>query len=342
MTKRDRHNHTIAYNHTGAATSQSGLVRYVMIVALVTICAVLFWSVKSHAFADTVEIKSGISGYCLDVHSNGATAGTVADSWRCNDTDAQDWRVIGVSIEHGNNLCLSVANNAIAGGSSVVLGPCDEAAGQVWLRDKSGYQNPNSGLCLAVPSAQTDKQLVLADCARLSDPGETWAPKTQAGTQESPVCSGTEPQKVTCYAEQDWSQWQTGSPSHETLLTYYTDGAPYEEWCADFVSYVYKQAGHPFTHGETNRWDENVAGRIQYMGFTKHDAAGYTPRPGDIAYFDYPGGHVEIVVSGGHKPTFIYGNSAKVDPATGNGEMEANTITNTAYGRVIYYLSPDR
>ena len=124
-------------------------------------------------------------------------------------------------------------------------------------------------------------------------------------------------------------------------MTGYTDGAPYEEWCADFVSYIYKEAGYPFTGGETNGWDENNANKIQFMGFVKHDPANYTPKPGDVGYFNYNGGHVEIVISGGAHPTFIYGNSATIDPTTGNGQMESNTIVQDgSLGHLVYYLSP--
>jgi len=79
------------------------------------------------------------------------------------------------------------------------------------------------------------------------------------------------------------------------------------------------------------------------MGFTQHYAnTGYIPKTGDVAYFNYNGGHVEIVVSGGSKPTFVYGNSATIDPTTGNGEMEANTETSDgSLGQLVYYLSPN-
>ena len=177
---------------------------------------------------------------------------------------------------------------------------------------------------------------MVASCSYLSQPYEVWT------SDISPSCNNlSQGDKVACTAVQEWTRWQSGTPSHETLLNTYTDGAPYEEWCADFVSYIYKEAGYPFTGGETNGWDENIASNIQYQGFTLHQSPGYTPQPGDVAYFDYSGGHVEIVVSGGSKPTFVYGNSATIDPTTGNGEMEANTITSKgSEGQVVYYLSP--
>jgi hypothetical protein len=322
----------------GRQFGQAGFVRSGMIVVLLLLAAALaFRAVRGHALSTSSAIKSGLAGYCLDVYHDSSAANAPVDSWRCNDSAAQEWKIAGVNIKHNDTSCLGVAGNGTMTGDSIVLNTCDNSPGQVWLRDKNGYQNPNSGLCLAVPDSQTGQQLVAASC-NLSQPSETWTSDEDA----SATCGGTEGQKVACYAEQDWTSWQSGTASHEALLNSYTDGAPYEEWCADFVSYVYKQAGYPFSGGEADGWDQNIADDIQYMGFTMHAAGNYSPQPGDVAYFDYPGGHVEIVVSGGAHPTFIYGDSGTIDPATGNGQMEANTITSKpGEGQVVYYLSPD-
>jgi cell wall-associated NlpC family hydrolase len=313
----------------------SSRVTLVVIVALVGF--IFLRSVTSHAApANAAAIKSGISGYCLDDHTNSTAPGAVVDSWGCNDTSAQDWTV-GVGLIKHDNSCLSVKSNGTVVGDSIELKPCVQASGQVWLRDKTGFENPNSRLCLSLPNGQTGQQLVLASCSYLSQDYESWV------TSQTPDCStqASEGEKVACYAEQEWTRWQSGVPSHETLLTAYTGGAPYEEWCADFVSYVYKEAGYPFSNGNYDGWDENIAPDIQYMGFNIHDAGSYNPQPGDVAFFDYAGGHVEIVVSGGKSPTFIYGDSATIDPATGNGDMEANTITSMgSEGNVVYYMSP--
>jgi len=325
---------------------QAGLIRFVLVLGLLAVTTMAFRSVIGHALPATSPINSGLSGYCLDVRHDDSAANAEADSWRCNGSQAQAWVIDGDMIKHGNS-CLTVQNNGTTAGDNVVLDSCQAAAGQVWLRDRQGYENPNGGLCLAVPNAVTGVPLVVASCAALSQPNETWTPTVSKTRDDSAgaaanCAAGAEGQRVACDAEQAWTVWQSGSPSHEALLNSYTDGAPYEAWCADFVSYVYKEAGYPFSGGETNGWDENLAGNIQNMGFTKHDAAGYVPQAGDVAYFDYPGGHVEIVISGGKQPTFVYGDSATIDPSTGNGDMEANTITQDGpEGHVLYYLSPD-
>jgi hypothetical protein len=320
---------------------QKGIVHHVMPWAVVFVLCIgvflTFRSVTGHAASVSSNIKSGVSGYCLDDHDGSVLNNAEVDSWGCNGSDAQDWTTGITTIKHGSDLCLAVEDNGTTVGDSVVLNSCNQAPGQIWLRDQGGFQNPNSGLCLSMPNSQTHKQLVVASCSYLSQPYEIWA------SAITPTCDGdSQGEKVACSAVKEWTRWQSGTPSHETLLNSYTDGAPYEEWCADFISYVYKEAGYPFAGGETNGWDENIASNVQNMGFTVHQAAGYNPQPGDVGYFDYAGGHVEIVVSGGAKPTFIYGNSATIDPTTGNGEMEANTITSKgSEGQVVYYLSPN-
>jgi hypothetical protein len=321
---------------------QKGVTHHIVAWGLVFVLCfgivLTFHSVTSHAAGISLDVKSGIAGYCLDDHDGSALNNAPVDSWGCNKSDAQNWTVNEGTITHGHDLCLAVADNGTTVGDNIVLHTCDQAAGQIWLRDKSGFENPNSGLCLSIPNSQTEKQLVVASCSYLAQPYETWI------SDANPACvDGTKGTEVACLAEQDWTQWQSSSPSHEMLLNRYTDGAPYEEWCADFVSYVYKQAGAPFSGGETNGWDENIASNIQNMGFTVHPASShYLPQPGDVAYFDYAGGHVEIVISGGATPTFVYGNSASIDPTTGNGQMEANTITSKgSEGQVVYYLSPN-
>jgi hypothetical protein len=325
---------------------QAGSSHHALLLGFVLLISVasVFRLVESHAAADSPKVTSGVAGYCLDDHDNGTVTNNIVDSWKCNSSAAQAWTVNDTTITHNATACLSVENNATTEGSGVVLAPCDSAVGQVWLRDNSGYENPNSNLCLSAPINSSSSQLIISSCSNLSKAQEQWTATTVSGKDaQAASCQGSEGTMVACDAVKEWTTWQNSSSNHENLLTSYTDGAPYEEWCADFVSYVYKEAGYPFTQGEADGWDESIADNIQNMGFTMHMASsGYVPQAGDVAYFDYAGGHVEIVVSGGKTPTFIYGNSATIDPTTGNGQMMANTITSKgSEGQVVYYLSPD-
>lgn len=295
----------------------------------------IFGSVKAgttHAYSvNNASIKSGLSGNCLDVANNNSTPGAVVDNSPCDGSDAQDWAVSTITIKH-SSLCLSVAGSSESAGAKVDLEKCNSAPGQVWLADSGSLYNPNAQLCLVDPGSAVSTQLVLGNCS--AQPKAQWS--SPMLTLDCSTLSG-KGARVACYAESDWEAWQT-SNNHESLLNAYTDESPYEEWCADFVSYVYKQAGYPFK-AAFDGWDENNANNVQNYGFSVNDTS-YKPKPGDVGYFNYNGGHVEIVISGGSNPTFIYGNSATIDPTTGNGEMEANTILQDgSLGNITNYYS---
>ena len=320
------------------------LLEYVIAISILVVLLLAIKYHFNHNYSNSPNIKLASSGYCLDDYQNRLSDHTRVDSWQCNSSQAQVWSVQGMEIVHENKYCLSVENNAVAQNSKVVMDTCDNSAGQIWLRDKGGFQNPNSTLCLTASSINPTQSLYIGSCSDLGKSIETWSPVANVNSTKilNTSCSGNKGALVACYAEREWSIWQSGTTSHENMLNTYTNGSPSEEWCADFVSYVYKEAGFPFTQGSSNGWDENNANYVQYMGFTIHLASsGYSPQPGDVAYFDYNDGHVEIVASGGKTPTFIYGDSATIDPTTGNGQMKANTILGDSNGQVVYYLSPD-
>lgn len=314
------------------------LFGFILVIALAAIAT--HFKPGSAAAASSV-IRSGLSNYCLDVHNSGTSNGTKVDNYTCNNTGAQAWTLTYDRIQHGNSMCLSVQGDSKTPGSTVVIDSCNDSPSQVWLRDQNGYQNPNSGLCLALPTSKGEEPVTVATCMLPSTVAEKWTPSPQAA--QSTSCNlPAKGVAIACNAAKEWDTWQSQPTNHEALLNTYTDDAPYEEWCADFVSYVNKEAGYPFTQGEANGWDESDANNIQNMGYTMHNPSNYTPKPGDVAYFDYNGGHVEIVVSGGKHPTFVYGNSGTIDPTTGNGEMEANTkLSDGTLGNLVYYLSPN-
>ena len=104
-------------------------------------------------------------------------------------------------------------------------------------------------------------------------------------------------------------------PTGSECMLRYSDGAN-EAWCADFVSWVLKEAGSPYTGGTSGGWRQpGVSGSRAW--FEKngefHLKAGYTPKPGDIQINQegdptYPD-HVAIVVAvNGNMATIIGGN----------------------------------
>lgn len=302
---------------------------------------------SSHKATAINQIQSGFQGFCIDLYRDKQLPNSTIDEWGCNGTTAQEWVIENNNIVHGSNTCLSIANNGTDQGDQIVANKCNGSQGQIWVSAIDGLENPNSALCLSAANGSEGTNLELASCNNLTQPQEAWMQsiwnKNSANTSASTSCSGTVGQLVACYAAKQLVIWQSNTISHSSLLNTYSDGNGYEEWCADFVSYIYKESGYPFVDGERNGWDEYDADNVQYEpDFTYHAAGNYIPQEGDIAYFNYSGGHVEIVAVGGSKPIFIYGDSGTIDPTTKNGQMTENTITNDgSAGQVIYYLSPN-
>jgi len=305
-----------------------------VIVLMVILVLVLGWLFigKSPLKGIGSPIKSGWSGYCLDDYLSQLSPGNHVDLWPCNGSSAQDWQVSLTGIRHNNTLCLTASSI-----TSITIQNCQKSPDQVWLRDGRGFLDPDRGLCLTSFGHGQGQQLSLQKCQSLTSKDQQWTPNLN---YSSYTCSGDQGQVVACNAIKQWIIWTNQPNNHESLLSAYTANDPSEEWCADFISYVYKASGYPFTNGDYEGWDEEYAPAIIDQGFTQQ-TKNYVPQVGDIGYFNYPGGHVEIVVVGGQHPTFIYGNSDTIDPTTGNGQMAANDLTkDKTLGSLVYYLSP--
>jgi len=307
-----------------------------VLIGLILLALVLSWTFlgTSHASTESGQIKSGWNGYCLDDYKSKLISGNQVDLWGCNGSSAQDWKVSLTQISREGNLCLT-ANSK----TKITVKTCNQDPTQVWIKDSTSFINPSSGLCLSAPKGGEDQSLSLDTCNNLTSSAKSWSPYIDLLNYQ---CSGTQGQVVACNAVKEWIKWSNEPNNHLSLLNTYTGGASYEEWCADFVSYVYKESGYPFSNGNYGGWDENNAPDIISQGFTADNNQGYLPKVGDVAFFDYNGGHVEIVVVGGKNPTFVYGNSAVNDPTTGNGDMAVNNITSKANeGSLQYYMTPN-
>lgn len=84
--------------------------------------------------------------------------------------------------------------------------------------------------------------------------------------------------------------------------TKYSEGIE-EAWCADFVSWVYKEAGMPLSNPNSGSW--RIPGtftlREYYESIDTFQPAssGYTPKIGDVMLYDNPstfGQHTNVVV----------------------------------------------
>jgi len=196
----------------------------------------------------------------------------------------------------------------------------------------------------------------------------TSATPTTASTTSSSNLS-TLRQNVVCIATNELNQhWQGGSSLSNLSLDYfttYTEGR-HEEWCADFVSWVYNQAGYPVSGSSTN-WDYAGVSEIQTVGetggnFSWHAVgSGYTPQPGDLAVLSAPGNsdyHIEMVIAvNGSSVTYIGGDTGGSFPNGNDGYggtgipytrgyqnysyVSENTATEYYQGDVVGYVSPN-
>lgn len=82
----------------------------------------------------------------------------------------------------------------------------------------------------------------------------------------------------------------------------YSEGID-EPWCADFVSWVMKEAGMPLSNPNSGSWripgTYTLRDYYQSSGRFKQAASGYQPKVGDVMFYDNPspfGQHVNIVI----------------------------------------------
>ncbi len=124
--------------------------------------------------------------------------------------------------------------------------------------------------------------------------------------------------KVVCLAQAELATWKAGPPNGPAeYCKKYIDGLDQknwcEEWCADFVSWVFNQAGYPL---KQPNWRVPSVDGIRQIGSGGGKFAlknnGYTPQPGDIALHQNGSSHVNIVVAvNGTTVTMIGGDQGQ-------------------------------
>lgn len=288
-----------------------------------------FSSFAQNNLNDITMIKSAKNGQCLT-----STNLNFVTTYNCSKSINQNFLPTLGQIVSGKQ-CLNYQNNRF------VLSKCTDQPSEIFLLTGERFLNPVTNQCLSIDKSN----LALSSCSL--DVSNTFNVlyfnnnKSVSYTPFNCINYISTSEKLSCNVLKEWNNWNMPYSNHYTLLSSYTDGNAYEEWCADFVSYIYQQSGVPFINGERNGWDEYNANNVQNENLTYHSAdSNYTPKSGDVAFFNYPGGHVEMVAIGGKTPTFIYGDSATIDSQTGNGDMAANTKKSVgSLGNVMYYLS---
>ena len=196
----------------------------------------------------------------------------------------------------------------------------------------------------STPGQNTQSQVSSSSCASGS---------SNCSANASIVSSSSINQQVVCIANQELALWESqpgytpmGGPQFAFASTGYLKYSQnvHEQWCADFVSWVYDQAGYPL-QPNPNWKIASVAG-IQAVGeqnqqFQWHPiGSNYTPVPGDIQIHGI--GHVNIVVAvNGNTLTLIGGDQGN-GPYPG-GSVVSEYTDNNFYGGpngITGYVSP--
>ena len=170
--------------------------------------------------------------------------------------------------------------------------------------------------------------------------------KTDAATGEN---ASQVRQNVVCIMKAEYALWKSKKLTPGTDFHKYSEGRT-EAWCADFVSWVYNQAGHPVT-GNSKDWNRPAViqlaeiGKQKKNGFAFHAPSGYAPKPGDIIIWS-GSEHVSMVsdVKDANTFTIIGGNQDG-----GGGGPTASSVTSyevskgRAYGGQVItgFVSPD-
>lgn len=284
------------------------------------------------------------------------------------------WTGLGYNINDINSLVVAAdaaAQDLAKNGGTI--GSPEQPIGSPSIANAISAYNPNAYNQQTKSSWYVDATLIYYHYYS-SQPGATGGGGSTTITTTASSCSvscsgggsataglSTVRQSVICLAQQELALWksQPGYPTPAyaaTGLLKYTDGW-YEEWCADFVSWIYNQAGDPFTGGSSGGWRLSGVSSIQTLdgqntNFHWHPmSSNYTPKPGDIAIYGTK--HTSIYISttnglstyiGGDEGNPPYGAKlpTQTPPNPPSGSI-VSTDTFSGYygGGITGYVSPD-
>lgn len=154
-------------------------------------------------------------------------------------------------------------------------------------------------------------------------------------------------QSVVCLAQQELALWQSGQMEPGTGPNGYYKYSQNrtENWCGDFVSWLYIQAGDPlidsnggYVPAVQNIMDYAKDGTAK--NFTWHPAGSYTPLPGDLIIHKTGASHVNMVVGvSGNTMTYIGGNQKTWYFNTSS--VSQGTYNGFSGGDITGYVSPN-
>jgi hypothetical protein len=152
-------------------------------------------------------------------------------------------------------------------------------------------------------------------------------------------------QNVVCIAKAELAKWKSGEMGPGGSNIKYIQSHVEEEWCADFMSWVYKQAGYPVT-GSMSNWQQAGALEMENMPpvdgskFELHHPGSYIPVPGDMVTYSFS--HVNMVVSVNKNAgtmTVIGGNQGGIH-ANDQSLVSEYTINGFTGNDIHGYVSP--
>jgi hypothetical protein len=222
--------------------------------------------------------------------------------------------------------------------------------------DTSGWgqiKTDHGGISYPADSSQFGAFLVYTDLSGSTLGGTCASVSCNVNDASAPVSSNasaglsTVRQNVVCLAEQELALWssQPGYPHpafSETGYLKYTQNRR-EEWCADFVSWLYHESNYPLQTGDN--WSIPYVPNIEILGETNLNfhwhptGSGYAPKPGDMA-IHYNGGHVNIFISSSNGVNTYIGGDQGSGPYPGGSIVSTEVGTDASLG-VDGYVSPD-
>lgn len=168
--------------------------------------------------------------------------------------------------------------------------------------------------------------------------GGSPSPETAASCSGDAASGGS----IVSVAEREYNE-NKGIKEFGGDILEYTDGMN-EPWCADFVSWVYKDAGTPFKDGASGGWRQAGVLNLQKWFRDKHtyfEVGSQPPQPGDVAFYigsQTPdagsGEHVNIVVEvNGDSMTTIGGNESN-EVKKGTRQISLGSSNLVGFGRL--------
>ena len=134
-------------------------------------------------------------------------------------------------------------------------------------------------------------------------------------------------QRIVTLAKQEYTKKPI---SYDQNVLRYTQVSK-EAWCADYVSWVYNQAGVPLKNPNSGSWRIPGTYTLQAYFQAKHayrPVGTYRPKVGDVAIYGHGQGHAAIVLGvNGNNITTIGGNESgrlRIDmrPQTGKNSYD--------------------